>query len=356
MSKKISINGSKLIKQGSYGCIYYPSITCSGTSSSSTNKKKFATKIQKSSFNTINEINIGKMIMNIPNYNYYFVPVIKNCPIKLKALHAKQQEQELSKCKIISEKDNNINYILMTMPYISNKSFYSIFSNTKNKNINKNIIPLIDTFNTLLDAISILLKNNIVHFDLKVDNILYNTELNIVQMIDFGISIPIDKLTTETIKDYFYIYAPDYYVWSFEIHVINFLIHKLVDTDTDIVLTKEHVTQIVNDVVKYNKVLETFFKDKDVYKNSCITFLTTYIGINKYTIINELLKTYETWDKFSLCILYLDVLNMNTIYFGNTSFISEFSQLLMRNILPNSISVKETKSRFNSIQRHIDLF
>ena len=345
-SKTIS---SKLLRQGGYGCLYYPGITCSGATDS---KTKFATKLQQNLPNTINEINIGKMIMKIPNYELYFVPVIKSCPIKLKAIHIR--EKELSKCRVVDKKNGT--YILMTMPYIPNKSFDSLFVNAKNinnKNINnkKTIITLIDTYTTLLDEISMLLKINIVHLDLKADNILYNTNLNMVQMIDFGISIPIATLTSENIKAYFYVYGPDYYLWAFEVHVINFLLHKIAGTGTDGALfTKDHITQIVNDVVKYNKVL-TFLSASfnDDYKEACVTYLSTYIGMDKYKIINELVKTYETWDNFSLSILYLELLHT----MPTNSFIIEFSQLLMSNIMPNSgSSIKDTKSRFKVIQNN----
>jgi len=359
-SKSIS---SKLLRQGGYGCLYYPGITCSGAVS----KTKFATKLQQNSPNTTNEINIGKMIMKIPNYELYFVPVIKSCPIKLKAIHIR--ERELSKCRVINKKNGNGNrtdtdYILMTLPYIPNKTFDSLFATNKNTNkdiniisIKNTIITLIDTYTTLLDEIGMLLKNNIVHLDVKAENILYNTKLNMVQMIDFGISIPIANLTNENSKAYFYVYGPDYYLWAFEVHVINFLLHKSVDTDTGAVLTSDHITQIVNDIVKYNKVL-TFLSASfiDDYKEASITYLSTYIGMDKYKIINELVKTYETWDNFSLSILYLNILNTFPSALQTNSFIIEFSQLLMNNIVPNSIrSIKDTKSRFNAILTDIDL-
>jgi len=342
MSKSIS---SKLIRQGGYGCIFYPGITCSGFAEST---NKFATKVQKTSHNTINEINIGKMIMKIPNYTFYFVPVIKSCPIKLKALHVR--EQELSKCKVISKK-NEEEYILMKMLYISKKTFESLFNNKKNTLFN-----LVDTYTTLVYEISILLENKIVHLDLKSDNILYNTTLNIVQIIDFGISIPITKLTNENMREYFYVYAPDYYLWPFEVQVINFLLEKLPDNANT--LNQEHINKIVTDVGINNKVLKLFSKSfVEMYKEACVVFLTTFIGIDKYKIIGELLKTYETWDNFSLSILYLDLLE--TIYpggFPNSPFIIEFSQLLIRNILPDSskrYSIKDTKSKFNAIRNHL---
>ena len=46
---------NKLLGQGSYGCVYYPGISCSGKM----NKKKTVTKLQEISFYSVNEINIG---------------------------------------------------------------------------------------------------------------------------------------------------------------------------------------------------------------------------------------------------------------------------------------------------------
>jgi len=49
---------NKLLGQGSYGCVYYPGISCSGK----INKKKTVTKLQEISFYSVNEITIGKYI------------------------------------------------------------------------------------------------------------------------------------------------------------------------------------------------------------------------------------------------------------------------------------------------------
>ena len=54
---------------------------------------------------------------------------------------------------------------------------------------------------------------------------IYNEENDYPVLIDFGLSIPIDKITKSNITDYFYIYAPDYYYWSLEIHILNYSLH-----------------------------------------------------------------------------------------------------------------------------------
>ena len=354
---------SKLISQGSFGCIYYPAINCKGKTNDDDNKK-FATKIQKTSFNSLNEINIGKMIMKIPNYHFYFVPVIKSCPIKLKAIH--DNEQMLSKCNIIHEKngdgdakdgdakdgDGDANgygsdgYVLLTMPFISNIPFGKGTGTGKGTGKGTDVIVyIIDTYRTLVNALGLLVDNNIVHLDLKNENILYNIKLNITQLIDFGLSIPIDNLTSDNLIDYFYIYSPDYYIWPVEVHVINFLIHRV--NTADYVLTSEHIITITNDVISNNIILtkldNTSFND--MYKESCLTYLNTYIGVGKEKIINELIKTCKTWDNYSLSILFLELLSYLFPY-GKNSFIDHFYQLLIHNILPERYSIKDTMKRF----------
>ena len=65
---------SKLLSQGSFGCVYYPSLNCQGKSEVS---KEYLSKLQKKDFNSENEKNIGKKIIaNIPNYKKHFVPIL----------------------------------------------------------------------------------------------------------------------------------------------------------------------------------------------------------------------------------------------------------------------------------------
>ena len=127
----------------------------------------------------------------------------------------------------------------MTIPYVSNSSFYSILIGNSNdarqtdkgekkNNLEKKhmFLSLTETFKYLLSAIEKLVDNKIVHFDLKAGNVLYNTITTDPQIIDFGISIPIDELNDGNLKDYFYADGSDYYVWPLEVQVINFIVNE----------------------------------------------------------------------------------------------------------------------------------
>lgn len=331
---------SKLLNQGGFGCVYYPGLTNKGKTS---NDKKYVSKIQRSNFNSNNEILIGKLIQTIPNYQLYFLPVISHHSISLGSIDPKL----LDECQVISTLDKN-KYVLMDIPYIQSLPFFSFLTETNR--IKKNIIlDVIDTYSYLLNCINLLINKEIVHFDLKPDNIIYSKRSKIPYLLDFGISIPIAKINHDNIKNYFYIYAPEYYIWPLEVHVINYLTNE-----TDKPLTKTDIDSISNIFVTHNKGLDIFSLEfRNNYKKMCISVLSDYVGINPKKVIDKLLTYYKTWDNYSLSIVYLRIFHL---MFGKgyvkNKLLIYFSQLLLENISPQAIkrnSINETRIKYKNI-------
>ena len=330
---------SKLIDQGGFGCIFYPGFNCKGKVT--VDAKNVVTKLQRNTFNAQNEIYIGTFIKNISNYRLFFLPVIKSCSIGLASL----DKQYISKCNIISDSDPN--YLLMEIPYIKKITFEKLFTNfTRSKR--HVLLIFFETFKYIVDSIFHLINNDIVHYDIKEENILYNIKYENPLIIDFGISIPIKYLTTDNIHKYFYVYGPDYYIWTLEAHVISYLINvknSLESSDID---------KIVSEYVSSNAGLNIFSNDfRKNYAKLCNKFLKQYESKNKDYIINELLKYYKTWDLYSLSILYLKFLDyLFRDGFFESQFIIQFSQLLLTNISPNPnnrLSTEDTKKKYIEI-------
>jgi hypothetical protein len=99
---------SKLINQGSYGCIYYPSLpfqlqrdkknpqrrhkdsaTSASNSDNPQNRSKYVSKLQKFNFHSDFEDYIGRKIQEIPSYELFFVPVLKTHKIDLATIKKK---------------------------------------------------------------------------------------------------------------------------------------------------------------------------------------------------------------------------------------------------------------------------
>ena len=337
---------SKLLSQGGFGCVYHPGIKCDG----SKDKKKYVSKLQINDYTAVNEVQIGKLIKSIPNYNLFFLPIIDYCKI-----NATELDSELiQKCNTLHEKTN---LVLMKMNYMKNKNFFEYI--TKSDIPSKIFSQLIDKYLYLLNSIELLNSKNIIHFDLKDENILLNKNNDNPIMIDFGISLDMNGFKIDYVEDYFYVYAPEYYIWSFDIHLISFLSRKI--TEDSYNLTEKDVVNISNEFVDAHKVFVLFSDDfKNNYKQQCIIFGNTYVGKNKTTILKELIikENYSTWDNYALsCLIGKSIKYMFDNKFPNINLLKNLTQIIFVNIHPDPskrYSIKKTKEKLNEILLHID--
>ena len=109
---------SKLINQGSYGCIYYPSLpfqlqrdkknpqrkdiatkSGNGVDPNQELRSKYVSKLQKFNFHSDFEDHIGRKIQEIPSYELFFVPVLKTYKIDLATI----KESHVTGCDAISK-------------------------------------------------------------------------------------------------------------------------------------------------------------------------------------------------------------------------------------------------------------
>tara|TARA_Y100000389_G_C17467476_1_gene526948 strand:- start:1590 stop:2723 length:1134 start_codon:yes stop_codon:yes gene_type:complete len=330
---------SKLLSQGGFGCVYYPGIDCKGQT---INETSVVTKLQRKDFNSDNEIKIGNLVKNISFFKDFFLPVINTCPIDIRLIDKKL----IDDCDIV--KDSEKDYLLMNIPYISNSPFTNIF---KIGAINHKhfVLQFTETYNYLLLAIKKLVEAKIVHFDLKTDNILYNSITKDPQIIDFGISIPINNLNKKNMEEYFYIYGPDYYVWPLEVHIIGYILNETKNN-----LTINDAKLISNEYVKNNDGLNIFSQNfRTLYQNNCEKIISQYVDKPRNYVINELLKYYDTWDNYSVSIIFLKFFEyiFPSGFYKNNLLIS-ISQLLLLNISPNPLkrfNLDETLKQFNNL-------
>lgn len=337
---------SQLLSQGGFGCVYHPGIKCNGN----TDKKKYVSKLQINDYTAVNEVQIGKTIKTIANYKLFFLPIIDYCKI-----NATELDSELiQKCNTLHEKTN---LVLMKMNYMKNKSFFDYI--TKSAVPSKIFSQLIDKYLYLLNSIELLNNKNIVHYDLKDENILLDVKNDNPIIIDFGISLDMNEYNQDYVEDFFYVYAPEYYIWSFDIHLISFLSRKI--TEDNYKLTEKDVISISNDFVNAHKLLVTFSdKLQDDYKQQCIDFGLKYVGKMKQIILKELVvkENYSTWDNYALsCLIGKSIKYMFDKNYPNVNILKNIVQLIFINMHPDPskrYTIKETKEKLNNILSHID--
>jgi len=322
------MKGGALLSQGGYGCVFHPEINCQGLE---TKNKKFVSKIQKNDFSAKNEIFIGETILKASKTREEkdsFAPVISHCPINISEI----KTEGLENCNIITRKESSPNYIMVKVKYVNGGVLDTFITSNQ---INPLIFSLfISIYTRLLKSIQFLIQHKIVHFDLKGQNIIYYKEKEIPVLIDFGLSIPIEKLEkNEQYYHYFYVYAPEYYIWPIEVHFLNFLENISSSPTTNDIKT------LTNKYVDNNAALQLMSPNFLLqYKKLCIHFLNSFLSMSVPEIKKKILSYWKTWDNYSLSILYLKFIY---ILFGskgmikNNSYIIILIQLLLKNIHPN---------------------
>ena len=319
---------STFLGEGSYGCVYYPGISCAGKQ----NKKRFITKIQDINFYSDNEKSIGIYIKNnIANYKKYFSPIVKFCIVKFNTLE--KSHLDIAKCNILFEEYNELNahavyhadhgnhvnrvnynnsivnnkYILMYSPYIKSytiKDFYIDHDFEFTFNILNHI------YKTLY-SLSLLNKVGIIHNDLHMGNILISLKNNNPVIIDFGLSLNInncyklskDYIDFQYVKKFTFDYRNDSYHFNIEKRFISFIIfNKLEDFTVEIydnndinAVSKEAINYFIADT--YNSMIDNeeisrFFNNDEMsdYKKALARFYYQFLDKHKYPKYNSIVK------------------------------------------------------------------
>jgi serine/threonine protein kinase len=191
-------------------------------------------------------------------------------------------------------------------------------------------------------------SSGIVHFDLKIPNILFEVKTKNPIIIDFGLSLSMDDLGPKTYSKYFYTYNAAYYVWPVDVHIINYVIN--VNSN----LTYEELVILVDTNIKTNTALSIFSEGfVKRYRDLMINAYKKYTNVPVENVVTELVKNCNTWDIYSLSVMFLQLVHfMSYDGFTDNKLIKEFSELLLLNIHPNAarrLSFDETKKRYKKL-------
>ena len=331
------MEGGKLLAEGGYGCVFSPGINCNGSMMTT---KKYVSKIQPFDKSARNEIEIGKIIQTINGYINHFSPVIKNCSINIATI----RDEDKNKCTIIKKKKTK-KFILMKLLYINGKDFIDYM--IKHKNSVQIVDNIINSYNHMLRALSMLIGKKLIHYDLKGTNILFDETKQAPLLIDFGLSIQVDKINMENLKNIFYVFAPQYYVWPLEVHYISYILHKKKEP------VLKDLKMITNIFIKNNKALTKNFSPNFIkkYNEKCLKQLKIYNALPYAQRLEKIVNYWNTFDNYSLSIMYLKFISyINIEGYSKNHFIIFFSKLLLQNIDPvpeNRLNILETIHTFN---------
>lgn len=219
------MDGGALIGHGTFGCVFDPPLRvvskADGECKTIDTPGRIVGKISEPE-EVKNEIEAAKILSEVPeNSRYFSIVDLKN--INRPCDKAEQPDKKsLDECPIVQRVDMS-NMLHFTMPYsgIGLSKYFNI------RLKNKTPIPVEKAVTHLLEAASLLVLNNVVHYDIHSENVLFDKTTNMPRIIDFGFSFSVINISKETLSTRWKVYTPDYPTEAPELTLVQGLRHKL---------------------------------------------------------------------------------------------------------------------------------
>ena len=349
----LSKNNIKYLHQGTFGCIFRPALSCKGDIEK---KPGYITKIQEQKDISDRETENSNKIKLIQGYGNFFAPILKTCSISIGMI----KNDEIKKCDFL-QKNTQENFISNKIKYVSKYTLQDyLFYILKNKP-DLFINTFLESYLYLLNSIDKLFNANIIHYDLKENNIMYDVKHNRPIIIDFGLSFDMNDLTTR--KDFmnkaFYVYTTDYPPWCIDIIIISFIVNEI-----DNVNSKINV-KMLNSIVEYLTITNPIFMklmlsgEISLFKNKMNEYFLSMQSKTYQELIQELLKFANSWDNYSLAVIFLFIIHYLKIneYSNDYFFLGNIIKFYKNIILstPNKRpTIITTLQGFNNIISEID--
>jgi hypothetical protein len=304
--------------------------------------RKMLSKICVYNFFSINEIRISEKIRQIPYYSLIF-NVIEKCNfIKIGQIN----DTYIESIDIPINKDEK--YLLLQYNDYREQNMVKFADKLlKIEKAKEFIFCILNTYPALLDIFYKLREESICFFDLSCENILLK-ENGIPLLQNVQNSLLVNKLNESYISTIIE-KITDYTCKPLEVYVLFYLIINKEET-----LSYYYIETIVAFFIDNMNILSLFPQNfKDSYKQSCIDCLKKYINQPKSAIISDILTYSETWDNYSLSIIYLHIIgNIIRVFLLKDTFLNDLLLLLVKNINPNPSkreTLEETSKKYENL-------
>jgi hypothetical protein len=198
------------------------------------------------------------------------------------------------------------------------------------------VFHILDSYSYLLESLIQLSDKNVCFFDLCPENIIFNANYKPL-LQNFQLSLVCDTLHEEYITSII-LKIKDYTHKPLEIHLLFYLIAN------DEVSISYSLMEIICTNYMNNMSVLSFFSQKyrDSYKKACEDFLKQYINRPKTDIIRDILTYHDTWDNYSLSVIYLHIVgHISQVFNLKDTFINKMAIQLSKNLHPTP-SKRET--------------
>jgi tRNA A-37 threonylcarbamoyl transferase component Bud32 len=346
----------KIVNQGAYGCIFYPGFTCDGKLRK--RGDKYITKVQRKMSTSRTEEDIGKIIATIKNYDDYYAPVIESCPVAIATL----QNDEMKRCDFLRDpKARELTYQSNKIKYVGKHSLGDYLFDVSKKHPKQLYRRIVTSYLHLLQGLTGLSDKNIVHYDIKDNNVIVQTKTGNPIFIDFGLSIdqfPMPDYTS------FYTYSPDYEPWCFDICLINHILHKAVDKTTNewetTPISKNMINDVLDEFLMKNTAWVEYFSEEERkdYRTRLQPRIESWDKKPAGEIMKDVVAGWKSWDNYAVAVLFLGYFHSfeldNTMYPNVQIFVSILKTICMSSPVDRptaSETMSEIKTKLKKINR-----
>jgi len=291
--------------QGAYGCVYRPGIKCNGT----VGTKEYVSKIQEKRERTMNEPILGKLIADKIKFSErYFSPALSVCDANLSRIN----KQELGKCEVFRRDKKNETmdeFVNIKVKYVGENDLAKNMETHREKDNSTFLAHMLDSHQYLVEAIEELEKQKIVHHDIKSNNVMYSDSQHVPIIIDFGVSFQLKDLhVEEKIQDIFFTAYEKYPPWCLEITLIAAIIKtpnwEKKPIDMENLKTHLFIYSEKNPIMKV--ISEKNSNTTNTNTPKWEDYLNTFSKDNGKTAVNKLLGRWNTWDVYSIHVMFVD--------------------------------------------------
>jgi serine/threonine protein kinase len=304
---------SKLIQEGTYGCVVKPALPCAKTKAASNNVGKIVRKK-----NTEIELSIATLVKGISAWqDYYVLQSEDSCTTKNFSNFRNPYE---SQCRVYTDSDNS-----------ELTQLISPFAGTPVYKMDVSDIHFMSALKHVLTAVAKLTAQGICHFDLHENNVLVNK--GVLRIIDFGSAFLGDETTEQIVRRHVYDFSPKFPPQPPELSVQNALYAGL-----DMRLALEQT-------VKQKHVYSLAYKLLGMNSDSALKDLREFWSSHPPTQswVPFFKENWRSWDSWAVGVMFLNILEkcflkptfLNTVWKNHS--------VVIRTVLKGLLSSDPTK-------------
>lgn len=309
-------NQSKLKKlgEGSYGCVVSQPLKCSDKEKMITGKKQLEpNQVAKLFYNKDDyrdEVRLSKLVKKIdPSETKLLIPT-SACAISKHTLEKPENVNAIMKCEKITNQDSEYQYYENTNQSIIPNKVWQLKMPYAGVNIDKaldeyknriTVKSFMKMMTPVFEALVLLKDHNLVHQDIKLDNVLVNKKKAL--LIDFSLMLPFKEIYTMSnyyrLKRKYRPFPPEYYLTSLVMKYGS----ELNGVETQSVLKKTISEKYHHHIEKIAHYFEPFYTSDELHQHKEYKSLLSAIIKN----IDVMRKYADKIDIYSVGILIADL-------------------------------------------------